>query len=248
MAALYGIVPAAAFAVRRRMGIATPREGAMMLGLAALALAFLLTLPLVAQRVALAVQFQVSRVFWMLDITATVYAVWALADAGRVRPGATAARRRAAAVACALMAVAAARGAWVMRVEHPGRPVVQLGLPQGEWQDAMEWLRRQPASMHVLADPAHAWRYPTSVRVAAGRDVYLEEVKDTAMAMYSRRVAARVAARIGAIGDFASLTPESARALAERFELDVLVTERPVGLPLAYRNARFSVYRLRPGS
>ncbi|MCK7478775.1 MAG: hypothetical protein M0C28_16410 [Candidatus Moduliflexus flocculans] len=43
---------------------------------------FAATLPLVAARVALAVQFQVSRMFWMLDLTATVYAVWALADDG----------------------------------------------------------------------------------------------------------------------------------------------------------------------
>jgi hypothetical protein len=66
------------------------------------------------------------------------------------------------------------------------------------------------------------------------------------MAMYSRRVALRVAERIGALGDFHSLTPASARALAGRFGLDVLVTEHALDLPLAYRNARFSVYRLRP--
>jgi len=56
----------------------------------------------------------------------------------------------------------------------------------------------------------------------------------------------RVAERIGAIGDFNGLTPASARALADRFGLDVLVTERALDLPLAYRNARFSIYRLRP--
>jgi hypothetical protein len=245
-AALYAVVPAAAFAWRRRTGMARPREGAMILGLAALVGIFLVTLPLVAGRVALAVQFQVSRVFWMLDVVATVYAVWALAEVGRAGPGAPIRWRRTAAVACALIGVAAARGVWVMWVEHPGRPVVQVTLPQDEWQDAMAWLRRQPASTHVLADPSHAWRHGTSVRVAAGRDVYLEEVKDTAMAMYSRRVAMRVAERIGAIGDFSSLTPASARALADRFGLDVLVIEQALDLPLAYRNARVSIYRLRP--
>jgi hypothetical protein len=110
----------------------------------------------------------------------------------------------------------------------------------------MAWLRRQPLGTHVLADPSHAWRQATSVRVAAGRDVYLEEVKDTAMAMYSRRVAMRVAERIGALGDFGALTPASARALAARFDLDVLVTEATLDLPVAYRNTRFSIYRLRP--
>ena len=246
VAALYVAVPAAAFAVRLRAGVARPREGAMVLGLAALVAVFVLTLPLVASRVALAVQFQVSRVFWMLDLAATVYAVWALADAGRAPAGTIHARRRAVVVACVLLAVAAARGAWVMRIEHPGRPIVQITLPEDEWQDAMNWLRQQPLSMHVLADPSHAWRHATSVRVAAGRDVYLEEVKDTAMAMYSHRVALRVGERIGAIGDFAGLTPETARALAGRFDLDVLVTDRAIDLPLAYRNARFSIYRLRP--
>ena len=247
MALLYAVVPAAAFAWRRRTGVACPREGAMLLGLAALVGIFLVTLPAVAGRVALAVQFQVSRIFWMLDVAGTVYAVWALADAGASRADAAARWRRSAAVACLLIGVAAARGAWVLWVEHPGRPVVQVSLPQDEWQDAMAWLRRQPASTHVLADPSHAWRHATSVRVAAGRDVYLEEVKDTAMAMYSRRVAMSVAERIGAIGDFNSLTPASARALAGRFGLDVLVTEQALDLPLAYRNARFSIYRLRPG-
>ena len=241
----YAATPPMAFAVRRRLGVAHPREEAIVLGLAGLIALFLVTLPFVAARIALAVQFQVSRVLWMLDLTATVYVVWALADAGRALTR-TASRRRAAAGACVLICLAAGRGAWVMWVEHPGRPVARAGLPQNDWQDAMAWLRNQPIGTHVLADPAHAWRHATSVRVAAGRDVYLEEVKDTAMAMYSRRVAMRVAERIGAIGDFGALTPASARALAERFGLDVLVTERSLDLPVAYRNGRFSIYRLRP--
>jgi len=66
------------------------------------------------------------------------------------------------------------------------------------------------------------------------------------MAMYSRRVAMRVAERIGALGDFNGLTPDSARAIAARYDLDYLVTERALDLPVAYRNARFNVYRLRP--
>jgi hypothetical protein len=246
VAALYVLVPAAAYGVRRRLGLAHPREHAMVLGLGALALIFLATLPLVAGRVALAVQFQVSRVLWMLDVVSIMYAAWALADGARIAAGSSTVRRRALAVAVVIMAAATARGAWVMWAEHPGRPVVQAGLPRDDWHDAMDWLRTQPVSTHVLADPSHAWRYGTSVRVAAGRDVYLEEVKDTAMAMYSRRVAVRVAERIGAVGDFNALTPASARDLAVRFGLDVLVTERTIDLPLAYRNARFAIYWLGP--
>jgi hypothetical protein len=246
MALLYVAVVGIAFGLRRALGQAHPREGAMVLGLAALVVIFLATLPLVAQRLAIAVQFQVSRIFWMLDVTATMYAVWGLADAGRQAGAAGGGSRRAAAVAAVLLCFASARGAWVTWVEHPGRPAVQAGLPPGDWQDAMAWLSRTPPDTHVLADPSHAWRYATTVRVSAGRDVFLEEVKDTAMAMYSRRVAMRVAERIGALGDFKSLTPESARALAARFELDYLVTPEALDLPVAYRNATFAVYRLRP--
>jgi len=246
VALLYVAVVGGAFGVRRSRGQAHPREGAMVLGLAALVVLFLATLPLVAQRLALAVQFQISRIFWMLDVTATMYAVWGLADARGPAYAVGAGSRRAAAVAAVLVCFAVARGTWVTWGEHPGRPPVQVGLPRDEWQDAMAWLSGTPSDTYFLADPSHAWRYGTSVRVAAGRDVLLEEVKDTAMAMYSRRVAMGVAERIGAIGDFNALTPASARALADRFDIDYLVTERALDLPVAYRNARFSVYRLRP--
>jgi hypothetical protein len=246
VALLYVAVVGAVFGLRRARGQAHPREGAMVAGLMALAVVFAVTLPLVAQRTAIAVQFQISRVFWMLDVVATAYAVWAMADA-RLPAGTRApAPRRAAAVAAIVVCFAVARGVWVTWVEHPGRAPVQWALPQTDWQDAMTWLARTPVQTHVLANPSHAWRYGTSVRVAAGRDVFLEDVKDTAMAMYSRRVAMRVAERIGAIGDFNGLTPESARAIAARFDVDYLVTDQALELPLAYRNATFAIYRIRP--
>lgn len=244
VAALYVAVVAGVFGLRRAWGQTRPGEASLVLGLAALLGIFVVTLPLVEARLAIVVQFQISRIFWMFDLMATVYAAWGLADARRPasRAGTS---RRAAAVAAVLVCFASARGAWVMWVEHPGRPPVQFGLPQDEWQDAMAWLSRTPIGTHVLADPSHAWRYSTSVRVSAGRDAFLEEVKDAAMAMYSRRVALRVAERTSALGDFARLTPDSARALARRFDLDFLVTEREIDLPIAYRNSRFSIYRLR---
>lgn len=245
VAALYVAGVAGVFGLRRAWGQTRSGEGALVLGLAALLGIFVVTLPLVEARLAIAVQLQISRIFWMFDVMATIYAAWGLADARR--PAALAGTsRRAAAVAAVLVCFASARGAWVMWAEHPGRPPVQFGLPQDEWQDAMAWLSRTPTGTHVLADPSHAWRYSASVRVSAGRDVFLEEVKDAAMAMYSRRVAMRVAERTSALGDFATLTPDSARALARRYDLDVLVTERAIDLPIAYRNARFLVYRLRP--
>jgi hypothetical protein len=134
----------------------------------------------------------------------------------------------------------------VLRVEHPGRPLAQLALPADAWSDASAWLRATPPATHVLADPGHAWRYGASVRVSAARDVFLEDVKDGSIGMYDRGVAMRVAERREALGDFAALSPERARALAARYDLDYLVSEQALALPEAYRNARFRIYRLRP--
>jgi hypothetical protein len=109
----------------------------------------------------------------------------------------------------------------------------------------MDWLRRQPVDVHVFADPGHAWRYGSSVRIAAARDVLLEEVKDAAVGMYSRDIAMRVLTRTRAIDDFTRLTPDRARTLAGEYGLDYLVTEAALELPLAYQNAKFRIYRLR---
>ena len=109
----------------------------------------------------------------------------------------------------------------------------------------MDWLRAQPLGVHVLADPGHAWRYGSSVRIAAARDVFLEEVKDAAVGMYSRDVAMRVLTRTRAIDDFTALTPSRARALAREYDIDYLVTEATLDLPVAYANEKFRIYRLR---
>ena len=109
----------------------------------------------------------------------------------------------------------------------------------------MRWLARQPVTAHVLADPGHAWKYGTSVRVSAARDVFLEDQKDSAIAIYSRDVAHRVVERAAALGDFTTLTPERARALANAYELDYLVTEARLDLPVSYENAQFRIYLLR---
>jgi hypothetical protein len=247
VAALYVAAVGGVYAMRRALGAVRPRELAIVAGLLALVALFLGSLPLIAMRMALVVQFQISRVFWMLDLTATAYVVWALADSRPNRSSAIGRRSwRPLALALLLICAAGARGAYVWHVEHPGRALVQYDLPRTDWQDAMDWLQTTSLATHVLADPGHAWREGVSVRVAAGRDVYLEEVKDTAMAMYSRRVAARVGQRIGALGDFNALTAASARALASRFDLDYLVTSRALDLPVSHRNPGFTIYRLRP--
>jgi len=254
----YPAVIAAAWRSRRRAGRMVPHEREVVAGALLLFAGLVGWVPLAEARVAIAVQLQVPRVLWVLDLLATAYALWWLADWRRGANGGQEARDaaaavpgrrwrpgRAAAVAVALAAAAAARGAYVKYVEHPERPLVALDLRADAWRDAMLWLSRRPASANVLADPGHAWRYGSTVRVAAARDVLLDEVKDLSMAMYTREVATRVIERQRAIGDFASLTPGRARELAHRYELDYLVIDRPIDLPLAYRNGRFWIYSLR---
>ena len=224
---------------RQSRRLATPEDRALVWGATALVVMFLVTLPAVAGHVAIAVQFQVSRVFWLVDFLATVYAIDAIASRTMK------VRESAAAIAILLLAVSASRGAYILFIEHPERPLFDLHLPDDPWNDAMQWVSHQPRGVHTLADPGHAWKYGTSVRVAAGRDVFLEDVKDSAIAMYSRDVALRVVERARALGDLGSLTPDSARTLATRYDLDYVVAEQPFALPVAYRNSRFVIYRLR---
>src|ERR1041384_4944104 len=111
----------------------------------------------------------------------------------------------------------------------------------------MRWGGRQPIDIHVLADPGHAFKYGVSVRVAAGRDVLLEDDKDAAVAMYSRAIAQRVVDRRRALADFPALTAARARALAAQYDLDYLVPETTLPLPEVYRNAQFRIYALKRG-
>jgi hypothetical protein len=210
-----------------------PVETGLAWGATALVALFLVTMPLIVARQALPVQFQISRVFWIVDFLATIAVI------GLVR------RERAAVIlASVLLSVSAIRGVYVMTVEHPERPLFGIHLQESPWLDAMTWLRQRPAGVHVLADPAHGWKYDTSVRVAAARDVLLEDVKDSAIAIYSRDVAVRYLERLNAIGDFGQLDAARARQLAAKYDLDYLVTESDMDLPLAYRNAQFKIYTL----
>jgi hypothetical protein len=240
---LYVITIVVVLRRREALGLAGPRERSLAIGCLALAALFVAALPFIAMRIALAVQLQISRVFWMLDLLAIAYAVWAFGEwrtsqstPGRVRPRL---------VFAALTCVALLRGGYVMFVEHAGQPVIERNLPDDEWADAMRWLQSTPVASHVLADSGHAWRYGRSVRVAAERDVLLEEVKDAAVALYSRDVALRFIERATAVGDSTALTTSRARELAATYQLDWLVTEQELDLPVAYRNARFRVYKLR---
>ena len=72
----------------------------------------------------------------------------------------------------------------------------------------MTWAADQPVGTHLLADPSHAVRYGSSVRAASAHDVYLEEDKDVAIAIYSSTVAREITRRLDDLGDFARSTPD----------------------------------------
>jgi hypothetical protein len=226
--------------VRRRRGHITVEETALAWGATALVALFLLTLPGIAARTAIVVQLQITRIFWLVDFVAALFVVGALVDRPHGNP------RVARTIAAALLAFSAVRGAYIMLVERPERSLFAVSIPASPWEDAMRWIGRQPRDVHVLADPGHAWKYGASVRVSPGRDVLLEEVKDAALAMYSRDIAIRLVERTQAVGDFPALTPAHAHELAARYGLDYLVTEADLSLPLVYRNPQFRIYALGP--
>jgi hypothetical protein len=235
-------VAAGVYVIRRKRGVHRQRELGLLAGAAALLCVFLVSWPLMVAGVALAVQLQTSRIFWMLDLLAAIYIAWLLAEA----PRADSVRRTAVAV---VAAIAIARGVFVWRAEHGDNPLVRVNLPQDDWTDVMRWIARStPSDSYILADPGHAWKYGTSVRVAGERDVYLEEVKDLALALYSRRTALQAVQRIRDVHRFDSLTPEQLRSLAARYDLDFLVVDYDIDLPNAYRNDGFRVYALQPAA
>ena len=240
----YLIAIVAIYRYRRLVTAASPREAGLVAGCAALLLIFLVSLPLISTRVALAVQLQTSRVFWMLDLLATIYIVWLLVESPMYRTWRISSLHACRVAVAVLAAAAFARGGYVMLVEHAERTPFEIEPAATEWIDVMDWAAGTPPGTNLLADPGHAWRYGRSVRVAGQRDVYLEEVKDTASSLYAGHVARRVLQRIQDLGDFQQLTPAHARALAVKYDLHYLISERPIDLPVAYRNARFSVYTL----
>ena len=222
---------------------ASPREEGLLAGAAALTLGFLVTLPAVTAGSAFFVQLQISRVFWILDLLGVVSVLWLLLEGDRW-PAPEARPRLRFGVVALLVAAAVARGTWVSLAERRDRPLLAWSLPDDDWTRVIEWAASQPIRTHLLADPGHAWRYGTPLRYS-GRDVFLEEVKDTAMAIYSRESAARVIERQAALGDFSTLDGEHAQALARRYRLDYLVIRGELPLPEAHREGVFHVYTLR---
>ena len=250
----------ATYDYRRSLGVTVPRENGLVAGCVALLVLFLVSVPLASIGIALVVQLQFSRIFWLLDVVAIAYAAWLVVespltlraripsgDKSLATPdwrGTTAVRIRRAALALVVLA-SLARGSYVALVERADHALIEIDLPESEWTDVMEWAEQRPVGTNFLADPGHAWRYGSSVRAASGRDVYLESIKDIGIAIYSRAMAARVSRRLAELGDFSTLKPGHARWLARRHDLDYLITEHAIALPLVHRRGRIAVYDLR---
>jgi hypothetical protein len=237
----YPAIVVLVFRSRRQLGLVGSAERGVVWGLMALVAMFLVSVPLTEMRIAFAVQMQVNRIFWLLDFVVAIYLAWWLTSRR------SAGRRTAMAVALVLITLSAGRSAYLLTVTHGERRLVQAGLPDTPWTDAMRWIRSQPADWHVLADPEHGWRYGISVRVAAARDTVVETSKDTAMAMYDRRIAMRVAERLAALAGLTGRSADDLRTLGSRYDVDVAVLEHsePVDLPVLYRNSQFVAYDLR---
>lgn len=238
----YIAVVIAAWRARRSSGALAQRETALVAGCLALVPLFAVALVFQWRGIALAIQLQPARVFWMLDFLATIYVVWVLAEWRGGRPA------RAAIVAAVLAAASTARGLYILEVEFPDRPLAQIGIKDDDWGRTMAWAIVTDRGAAWLAHPLHAARYGTSVRVAAERDVFVEAIKDTALGMYDRDIAIRTRDRMAQLGDFETLTAARARELGAAYDLDFMVTTATLDLPVAFQSGTLRVYRIgKPG-
>ena len=113
----------------------------------------------------------------------------------------------------------------------------------------LEWLTSlSPGFLAVQTGPDHVFRYGTSFRIAARRDVFLERIKDSAMAMYSRELAMQIARRQRDVGNFNALTEVRALQLARAHDLDYLISEQTLRLPEVHREGPLRLYSLRQAS
>lgn len=233
--------PAIFYIYKRRAaaGVAVPGEAGLVAGCLALLGVFLLALPLNAARVALVIQLQVPRVFWMLDFLAIAYLIWFIGEGLAPSP------RRARIVCLVIALVSVTRSAYIKFVKFPDRPIAEIAVPDNDWGRVMAWARSTPHDSGWLAHPGHAVQYGTSLRVAGERDVFVEGIKDAAIGMYDRDVAIRTRDRLEELRDFDTMSPDRARSLGRQYALDFLVTMQSLDLPVAYSSGPLRVYRLR---
>jgi hypothetical protein len=228
------------YRMRARRGCVTAEERTIAFGCMALVGVFLATLPFVASALAVAVQLQISRVLWPVELMATVYLLWMVVERTGERSRAGGAR----ALAVLLLVLSAARGFYILNVQFD-RPLVQIDLPRTDWQAMCDWASRStPVDAGFLADPQHSNRYGVSFRVAARRDVLVEAVKDTAIGIYSRDIALRVRDRVRAAGAFDQLALADIQRLARLYDMDYVITERTYPLPLVHAVGPLRAYRI----
>ena len=230
---------------RHALGIASRWERTLIAGCGLLLGVFLGSAVFSYASVALAVQLQVNRVFWLMDYVGVLLLAWLLFEGpwrAADRSGRRVAPRRILVVVVVVLAMF--RGGYRGFIERPERAVLEVGFENSDWNHLMVWAATQPVGTHFLADPVHAARYGTSVRAASGRDVFLELIKDSALAIYSPEIARRVAERIEAIGHFNELTADKAVLLADQYEIDYLITEQQLDLPVANQAGTLVVYVL----
>jgi hypothetical protein len=233
----YPVVIFAVWRARVRRGVDVPHERGLVVGLLASLVLFVASVPFTMAEVALAVQLQITRVFWILDFVAIASIAWWLTQSKTVA--------KVAIGACLVGSIA--RGYYLLEVDQPERKLVTIDLPDTPWMEAMRWLETQPSDWHVLADPGHAWKYGISVRVGASRDTLIESVKDSAIAFYDRGIAMRVGERALDTSEYDQMSEARLRRLDEKYDLDVAVfpAGRAINFPLLYRNAAFAIFDLR---
>jgi hypothetical protein len=73
----------------------------------------------------------------------------------------------------------------------------------------------------------------------------VEAVKDAAIGMYDRSIAVRTEARLREIDAFTDMTAAAATRIGVEYDMDFLVTEARLDLPLAFESGALRVYRLR---
>jgi hypothetical protein len=241
--ALAPVLLVALYRMRLARGLVSPAERGLFIGCGALILLFLASLPFIAERVALVVQLQTSRVLWQVELLATVYLVWALVEWPIGRPSRPA-RWRAPALVALLAACSIGRGVYILTVQFD-RPLVEVSLPPGDWTEMARWAAdHTPPDAQFLVHPEHAPMYGTSFRVGAARDVFVEAAKDSAIATYSRPIALRVRERLAGVPNFDSLTPAEVHRLAYRYDLEYLISERSLPFTEVHRVGRFRAYAL----
>jgi hypothetical protein len=243
---LYPAIIALCVRYRQRHDLLRPGEMGFAVGALSLVALFFLSFPLLLLHSAIVVQLQLSRLFWMTELLATVYAAWIVVEAPFLKDGTTISRWRGRLAFAVLLIAVTGRGWFSLLHDHPGRPLFEIDLPDDSWTDVGRWLRDHTShDADLLADPGHAWRFGASLRVTAERDVFLEDIKDMAVGMYDRRVAMRNLERRAALGDYFSLSPTQVQNLAARYDLKYLVTDRIEPFDEVFHNRVFHVYRLK---